>query len=79
MSRRGASHLLDLSGGLIAASLHEDGGVVAQSMTKDPQTDEVRPMPTVPHSDQLRNPLLAEDFHFTTSLRTKCRKRSTEN
>ena len=63
MSRHGASHLLDLSGGLIAASWHEDGGVVAQSMTKDPQTDEVRPMPTVPHSDQLRNPLLAEDFH----------------
>ena len=61
MSRRGASHLLD--GGSIAASWHEDGEVVTQSMTKDPQTDEVRPMPTVPHSDQLRNPLLAEDFH----------------
>ena len=43
MSRRGASHLLDLSEGSIAASWHEDGGVVTQSMTKDEQLSKCAP------------------------------------
>ena len=43
MSRRGASHLLDLSEGSIAASWHENGGVVTPSMTKDRQLTKCAP------------------------------------